>query len=65
MTNQHIFIWAPYQGQPGKKHIIDYPHAGSLQEAINISLENRERWRKQYGEGQVIVATVSSYIGLH
>lgn len=64
--SQHIFIWAPYQGHPGEKKLIDRPmHSGSLKEALDIACNNQSAWRKQYGEGQVIVASVASYLGLH
>lgn len=63
--NQFIFIWSPYQDQPGDRQIIDCPFAGSMQDAINLAIKNQHKWRIHYGEGQVIVTRVASYIGLH
>lgn len=63
--NQFIFIWAPYQDQPGERAIIDLPFAGTTQEAINLAINNRDKWRLKYGDGQVIITRVSTYLGLH
>lgn len=63
--NQFIFIWSPYQDQPGERQIINEPFAGSMQDAINLAISKRDKWRLHYGEGQVIVARISTYLGLH
>lgn len=63
--NQHIFIWAPYQGREGERRIIDQPAIVGMKEALDLAHDNREEWRKKYGDGQVIVVRVVSYVGLH
>jgi pullulanase/glycogen debranching enzyme len=61
---QYAFIWSPYQGKPGEKKFIEIM-AGSLKEALDHAYAKQGEWRRQFGDGQVMIAGIESYLGLH
>lgn len=61
---QFVFIWSPYQGQPGQRQLIDCPLAGTQQQACDVAHTNQRKWRQEFGEGQVIIAEIFTYLGL-